>query len=243
MTFAGHPRDHHIYDHAHESPKVMYVPLVILAVFAIAVAWPFPGGVSLQNLLESARAPGTAEGAANGLLLSRMVVPAEHASHAPAIHVQATLIASATALAGFILATMFYGLRTLNPDDVRRQFSPIYRWLVHKWYFDELYDAVFVRPTLLFSEGVAAFDRRVIDRFIDNLARWTRHVSDIDDLIDRYFVDGLVNVAANWIYSFAVYLRRFQTGQLRQYVMFIVVGTVAIFAAVSLLLGYANAGM
>ena len=34
MTFAGKPRDHHVYDHAHESPQVMYVPLVVLSVFA-----------------------------------------------------------------------------------------------------------------------------------------------------------------------------------------------------------------
>ena len=39
MTFAGEPRDHHVYDHAHESPRVMYVPLVVLAVFAIVVGW------------------------------------------------------------------------------------------------------------------------------------------------------------------------------------------------------------
>jgi NADH-quinone oxidoreductase subunit L len=39
MTFAGHPRDHHRYDHAHESPPVMWVPLAILSVFAVGVAW------------------------------------------------------------------------------------------------------------------------------------------------------------------------------------------------------------
>ena len=39
MTFAGEPRDHHVYDHAHESPRVMTVPLVMLAVFAVGVGW------------------------------------------------------------------------------------------------------------------------------------------------------------------------------------------------------------
>ncbi len=43
MTFAGPPRDHHIYEHAHESPPVMYVPLVVLAVFAVVVGWPILG--------------------------------------------------------------------------------------------------------------------------------------------------------------------------------------------------------
>src|SRR6185436_19088813 len=41
MTFVGEPRDHHAYDHAHESPPVMYLPLVVLAVMAVSVAWNF----------------------------------------------------------------------------------------------------------------------------------------------------------------------------------------------------------
>ena len=44
-----------------------------------------------------------------------------------------------------MLATAFYGLRKLDPDDVRRTFAPLYWFLVHKWWFDELY-AVPVRP-------------------------------------------------------------------------------------------------
>ena len=41
MTFVGQPRDRHAYDHAHESPPVMYLPLVILAVMAVSVAWNY----------------------------------------------------------------------------------------------------------------------------------------------------------------------------------------------------------
>ena len=72
------------------------------------------------------------------------------------------------------------------------------------------------------------FDRNVIDGFIDGLARWTRKISTLDDLIDRYFVDGLVNLGAAWTYSIAQSLRTAQTGQIRQYVMFIVVGAVVL---------------
>ena len=43
LTFAGEPRDHHVYEHAHESPKVMYLPLVVLAVFAFGIGWPMWG--------------------------------------------------------------------------------------------------------------------------------------------------------------------------------------------------------
>ena len=65
MTFAGEPRDHHRYDHAHESPRVMTVPLVVLAVFAVCAGWHFRPGAGVlanfgvENLLEQARPVGT----------------------------------------------------------------------------------------------------------------------------------------------------------------------------------------
>ncbi|HEX3654631.1 MAG TPA: proton-conducting transporter membrane subunit [Pirellulales bacterium] len=52
LTFAGVPRDHHVYEHAHESPKVMYMPLVVLAVFALAIGWSFPGVIGVADWLE-----------------------------------------------------------------------------------------------------------------------------------------------------------------------------------------------
>ena len=58
MTFAGKPRDHHVYDHAHESPKVMYYPLVVLAVFAVVRRLDRSAGSSVQPLLEQARPAG-----------------------------------------------------------------------------------------------------------------------------------------------------------------------------------------
>jgi hypothetical protein len=60
-----------------------------------------------------------------------------------------------------------------------------------------------------------------------------RGVSVLDDLIDRWFVDGLVNATARWIHSTGIHLRGVQTGRLRQYVMLIVVGTVGLFVLIS----------
>ncbi len=240
MTFAGEPRDHHIYDHAHESPKVMWMPLVILAGFATFAGWTVPdwspilGGFGVQNLLEQARPAGEI---GQGVLIPALAYPNEHASHAQSIHVQATIYAFSTALSGFLLATVFYGLRWLSAEDVKQQFYPIYRFLLGKWYFDELYDFLFVRPTHLVASCAANFDRRVIDGFIDNLSRWTRRVASVDDMIDRYLVDGFVNLAAAWTYSLGTSLRGLQTGKLRQYVMLIVIGTVAL----TILINFASA--
>ena len=204
----------------------MYLPLVVLSVFAVGVGWTVPwADLSITNLLEQARPAGEI-GA--GVLWPTLVYPSEHASHAPAFPLSATAVASATAAGGFLLATLFYGRRLLDPADVRRQFAVVYRFLWNKWWFDELYHFLFIRPTHFVAGLAAAFDKRVIDVFIDRLAGWTLALSRTDDLIDRTFVDGLVNLVGRWTYSAGRSLRTVQTGRLRQYVMFIVVGTVAL---------------
>jgi len=234
LTFAGEPRDHHVYDHAHESPKVMYMPLVILAAFAVGVGWNAPlrlnvhgasEWLSVTALLEQARPAGDLP---NGVLLPELDHPDEHASHQPTIHVVAALVASGTALVGFLLAVAFYGVRILNPNEVKSQFAWIYRLLINKWWFDELYRVIFIRPVMLISQLVSNFDKKVIDWFIDSLARWTIHVANFDAMIDRYIVDNFVNVTAAWTWSIGNSLRSLQTGKLRQYVMLIVIGTVAL---------------
>ena len=73
----------------------------------------------------------------------------------------------------------------------------------------------------------------VIDWLADNLARSVCLLSVFDDWIDRMFVDGLVNGIAAWTYGAGVRLRAVQTGRVRQYVMLVAVGTVALFVLIS----------
>ena len=318
MTFAGTPRDEERYAHAHESPPVMYRPLILLAFMAVAVAWDKPsvavtGGlvaaaiffvarllaakgssaeahghhgdtpgdghhdghgaqepafspwlvpflwcgvaifgaliwansswqdVYLGSLLEQARPNGTLE-MGTGPLTS-MFWPDEHASHEPEIKVPATLVAFSTAIAGILLATVFYCWKKLNPDDVRAQFKQTYNFLINKWWFDELYERVFVRPTFFLAAAVSNFDRGIIDRFIDGLANGTKSLSRIWEYIaDQKIVDGTVNKVAELTYSLGLKSRRVQTGRLRQYIMFIAVGTIAVFVLASFFWGYAFAG-
>jgi proton-translocating NADH-quinone oxidoreductase chain L len=239
MTFIGKPRDHHVHEHAHESPKVMYVPLIILAIFAFGIGWPMWG---LTSLLEQARPAGTVETSTGAIFWPTVVHPGEHLSHEWEIHKPASVIAFSTALAGFLLATAIYAWRLLKPEEVAQQFHRLYNFLWHKWYFDELYNVIFVQPVLFVSRRVADFDKQVIDRFIDGCALAVRGVSTIDDMIDRWFVDGLVNWVARAIHSTGISMRRVQTGMLRQYVMFVVVGTVALFIIISFFWNYSWAG-
>jgi len=230
MTFAGKPRDHHRYDHAHESPAVMTNPLIILAVCAIAVGWPIFG---LTELLHQAQYPGTAE-TAHGALMSSLTVPAEHLSHAADIKTKAGLAAFGAAMAGLLVATIMYLWRRLNPAEIAHTFQPIYKLLWNKWWFDELYWAVFVVPAMFLAKQFAWFDRNIIDSILHGAAALTRGGSRVVDAIfDQTVVDGSVNAFANWTWDVGLLLRRVQTGSLRQYVLFIVVGTVGLFVAVS----------
>jgi NADH-quinone oxidoreductase subunit L len=221
----------------------MYVPLVILAFFAIAVAWPIPfTHISLTGLLEQARPIGTATGASSLSMLS-LGIPAEHLSHETAIHVPVSLTAFLAALIGFVMATACYGVRALDPSDASREFPGIYRFLRNKWWFDELYQFLFIRPTLRISGWIAALDKQGIDWIVDGTARTARWFSGgFDAWIDRMFVDGLINRLAAWFYDAGLWLRTVQTGNLRQYVMLIVVGTVSLFVLVSLYWNYTVAG-
>jgi NADH-quinone oxidoreductase subunit L len=352
LTFVGTPRDHHAYEHAHESPPVMYLPLVVLSVFAVTVAWstsaigfaivpaatliylgvkhhwfqaitasaghiesehispPKPGhsdhagdveetaahspehlhqshtishaahhgddhghgqhehgsspatqpqltwsqlalltvatfvvggivmplvpdaSLNLANLLENARPAGTSATTLGTWV--NWTWPNEHLSHADPVKIPVTLLATGTWALGITLATLMYCVGWLNPEEVRRQFSPIYRLLVNKWWFDELYDAIFVRPTFVISRFIANIDRTYIDGFLDFLARVTVGFARWwDYFADRGVVDGLANLIAGWTYSLGLGLRSVQTGQIRQYVLFIVVGAVAVFLLIS----------
>ena len=121
-------------------------------------------------------------------------------------------------------------------------FRPLYTLLANRWYFDEIYHALFVSPVLAVASLASNTDRGVIDRFIDGVAWAARQVAGIDAWIDRTIVDGLVNATASATWNAGLELKKLQTGHLRQYVMFIVMGTVALFVLASLLLRNSFAG-
>jgi NADH-quinone oxidoreductase subunit L len=239
MTFTGEPRDHHRYDHAHESPRVMTAPLVLLSLFAIGVGWPFLG---LTSLLEQAQPVGTAA-SSSGALVTSLTIPAESLSHAPAIKTQAGWLAFATAAAGLLLATVVYLWQLLNPAEIKQSFGPVYRFLRHKWWFDELYQGLFVAPTMAISRWAASFDRGIIDSVLHGAAAACRGVSQaVDAVLDRTVVDGTANGLAKGTWGFGHTLRRLQTGSLRQYVLFIVIGTLLVVGSALLISSQVVAG-
>jgi NADH-quinone oxidoreductase subunit L len=128
-----------------------------------------------------------------------------------------------------------YLWRIVSPLVVASIFRPVYRFLAGRWYFDELYHALFVVPAKGLGAVASAIDRSLIDGIIHAVARGARGLAGIDAWLDRNLVDGLVDATASATWNAGLKLRGIQTGRLRQYVMFIVVGTVAIFVLATLL--------
>jgi NADH-quinone oxidoreductase subunit L len=224
-TFAGAPRDHHVYEHAHESPKVMWVPLVVLSFFAAFCAIGGEGG-PLFSLLTFSEPASVGEGLTKAGLIG-LNLPGHAAVHAN--HDQAGFYALVAACIGAFTAYVFYGARFVNPAAVQQQFQGLHRFLVNKWGFDDLYDTAFTKPAHVVARWCAAFDRIVLDGFLHGSAKAAIDVSRWDRRFDETIIDGLVNVVGRVTYDVGRSLKAVQTGQLRSYVMFIALGVLGLF--------------
>ncbi len=204
MTFAGKPRDHHKYDHAHESPKVMVYPLVALAALAIGVGWQI-GPVGVENLLEQARPAGTGL-ASEGALLTTLHYPSEY--RRPSFPSPGDDRGEHDGADRFRA-----GHVVLWSGDARSRprcsgSSCRFTLLRNKWYFDEIYERA-LRAALLVRGAAGGGIRQAGDRRVYSPAgpRDACSISRLDDLIDRYVVDGVVNWFARWTYAIAVGLK------------------------------------
>jgi NADH-quinone oxidoreductase subunit L len=248
MTFTGRPRDMHVYENAHESPWIMTVPLITLAFFSVVVAWGNPpwdpeqswlehqihhsqpyavvvdfGGVPVLDMWRGGRPFHEAE---------RMARALAHENHGLAGGLAMGLV-----IAAFLFATLVYYYRVLEPSEVPLQFPAVYRFLHYKWYFDEAYSALLVRPALRVAGWCRWFDTHVIDGVIDWLGRFTIVVSRESGNTDHYVVDGIANLIARVCQAIGNGLRGVQTGYIRSYVLFLVLAAVGIWAILSYFIG------
>lgn len=214
----------------------MTAPLIALSVLAATCAWSWGltsgGGEDgpLYRLITFSESVPAAE-RVTSIGPARITLPSHQGHHSDvhAVHGQAGLLALLAAFAGSAFAYVMYGAGIINPADLRRQFPGVYDFLVDKWRFDVLYDAMFVRPVHVVSAWCAGFDKKVLDAILHGSASLTQLVSRWDRLFDESMVDGLVNLVGNATRSIGFSLRVVQTGRLRQYVMWIAVGVVVLF--------------
>ena len=176
--------------HPHESPWSMLLPLAVLSVGALCAGWLFHDAFL-----------GLAHGAAFWAgSLSFDTALLEAMEHLPSALAAAPGVAM---ILGFLLAWQMYLRAPDSPAWLAAHFAGIYRFLLHKWYFDELYDFLFVRPA--FALG------RLFWRRGDQGA------------IDRFGPDGVSAAVAGG----AVAAKRFQSGYLYNYALVMLIGVAA----------------
>ena len=163
MTFYGKERgDHHSHEHAHESPMIMVIPLAVLALGAI-----FAGMYWYEDFFGKVKHIEEWFGAS--IYMNHETNHVIHDAHYVPTWVK--LSPFMAMLVGFVTAWLFYIKNTDLPKKLAAQQSHLYQFLLNKWYFDELYDVIFVRPamwlgTVLWKKG----DGSIIDGALNGLA-------------------------------------------------------------------------
>ncbi len=191
LAFFGGPRmPKEVAHHIHESPAVMTLPLVVLAILTVvaglAVGIPSSQGTAFAHFL----AP---------------VLPLEEAEHSAGVAFSLLVLSALVAIAGVALAWMVYGRTPVRAASIGVARNPVHRLLIEKYYVDEIYDALFVKP-------------------IYRLSLWLARV------FDPGLIDGIVNGVATLVVGWARGLRRVQTGFVMNYALGILLGAVAVIA-------------
>ena len=218
LTFLGEPRTKEA-EHAQETPWTMTTPLVVLAFFAVTYGWvgipehfPLLGGLFPNWFHE--------------------FVGSTLAEHPEAVEFSwVPLLTSLTVALGGLFFGWFVYRNVNSPADDKLQI-PV---LKNKWYFDEAYDFLFVKPAYWFAETFVYkwMDKGLIDGILHIFGPATggigssiRNYFDLP-VINRFFGDGSADVT----YWFGGKLRAIQTGRVQQYLMFALLTFVVIGAA------------
>jgi NADH-quinone oxidoreductase subunit L len=235
LTFFGEGRDHHAVDHAHESPVVMWAPLAVLAFFALTIGLmnATPLGIDFFQKFVG-----------EGGFLGIKEIP-----EATPFNGLVAGISIGLAVAGILFGWLIYGLRTVKAGqrDPLSHIPLIWRILRNKYYADEIYglviaqkagsagktgtaDSVRVQPGLLLmivgglSELTFAFDKAVVDGFVNLAGFLGRILSSISGWIDKTFVDGLVNLVGLITNEIGEGLKYIQTGRVQNYLLVAITG-------------------
>ena len=249
MTFFGEPRNQEMHDMAHESPKSMTVPLIVLAILSFPVVNTLwfnkdyvkpPPQPHLHAPQHAYLAPDDTKTGGQSVVLSLFGVSeavaaeeegghdthADDGHHGPA-HMIAMVLSIIVAGLGIFLSWLFYHRRTLSAESVATTFRPIYNLFWHKYYFDEFYDGVLVALTVWKSRLFAQFDGSVVDGIVNGVGTVTRDIlAAFVGFFDNRVVDGLVNRVAQVTWAVGGRIRRIQTGAIQTYLFVVLAGIV-----------------
>ena len=173
LVFLGEHKDAHRFESIHESPWVMTVPLIVLAVLSFFAFYSLnPFGAADGWFFEAIRRPMSVVPAAFAAPSIESFEEALHHSHSTAM-----MLSLGMAGLGILAAFATYYWKRISADAIAERMRPLHQFLVNKWYIDELYDATAVKGTLLVTRAFRWFDNTVIDGIVNGTASWTRAVT------------------------------------------------------------------
>jgi NADH-quinone oxidoreductase subunit L len=212
LTFFGEPRYDEHKVHVHESPYNMTVPLICLAILSTVGGWVaaphLVGGTEYFDKFLSpvfaAYAP--AQGDTVTRVLNPELLPPDYTAPSAGMDLLHALTGMPViiALLGLLLAWWFYIKSPETPKKLAQSVRGLYTLVLHKYYIDELYNAVIVQPLLWISTNVL----------------W--HV------IDEGAIDGTVNGIGRGMRESGAHVRQIQSGNARSYATWVVIGAVAV---------------
>ena len=155
--FTGPRMSKNVAHHAHESPRVMTWPLIVLAALTLvagaAVGIPFEHGTPFARFLSP-------------------VLPLHEGEHSGAAGIMLLVLSMIVVAAGILLAWFMYMTRPVRAETIGQPKTVVRRLLLNAWYVDWLYDRAIVRPLYALSVLLAnAFDLGVIDGAVNGLGR------------------------------------------------------------------------
>jgi len=286
ITFLGNHVDEHRIEHIHESPKTMTIPLLTFATLSFFAFFSFnPFGASSGWFYHAIERPVSIVPESVRAVEIETFEEALHHAHIPAMILSLTV-----AGLGILIAFATYKWKKINADALAEKYNGLYKFLLNKWYFDELYGTVVVGGTHAVTKILRWFDNNIIDGIVNGSASWTRaivfgyndHVKEqklsasvfitlggiLSVLVaffvgqwfwmqhefvtavlmailtgglsffffwagagkfDLHVVDGLVNGVAYISGFFGIILRKFQTGKVQTYIVFVLLGVMLLF--------------
>jgi NADH-quinone oxidoreductase subunit L len=240
LTFGGEPRSEAA-AHANLGQGIvsftMTLPLLILAVFAIGAG--FVGVPTDFPILGPIFSP--EYNTFHHLVIEALPLPEATAAfaslpdyhpHAPPFNIVPVATSFIVALLGLWLGYMVYWRKPLKagqPDPMENFLGPLHPVLQNRYYLDDVYIAVFVKPSQWLAAQVTAFlDRGIIDAILHVIARVFTWLGDLIKVLNLWLIDGVGDGIPIAIFNFGGWLRRMQSGRVQQYLLLVLAAAVVI---------------
>jgi NADH-quinone oxidoreductase subunit L len=153
------------------------------------------------------------------------IVHAGHAAHYTAIYISSLMV-----VLGIGMAFVVYVFRIIDPDKTAQSIRPLYLFSLNKWYWDEIYDATFIKGSMVIAKLLSWFDTNIVDGMVNGVAFLVKKFAFANDGFDRHVVDGLVNFTAFTVNTTGAVLKKLQTGKVQTYVVMLLLVLAGYFA-------------